>query len=263
MEKKHIYSIVILCLAVSLGLYGCAPMQINGGGTLPSTSGNIKDKANFGFSANNCNPRIITGDFNYHDKNALGLPDGGVKLNGEVLEVAKCSEGDNSSYSGITCGICNLQFCNGCSWPDGWETCVSDFLTDPMGYCQDIEPIPPNLYGVVFRFTSTNPRYPGSGAGVACITDNGQGSKAIDKDKLVLIIATGQYAGYVNQGPVKGNISSAPCCHDLCQTGFPPVPSCDPCIADVCAINSHCCTTGWDSSCIEQAKTTCGLVCAE
>lgn len=262
MKKHNLYSIMMLSLVVALGLYGCTPMQINGGGTLPSTSGNAGDKTNFGFYGNNCTPGIITGTFNYHDKKAAGWPNGGVKLNGVVVEVAKCSEGANFNNTGIACGICNLQFCNCPGWPTTVETCVLNFiLAGPSGFCQDMNPIPSNLYGVSFQFTSTNPRYPGSGLGVACITDNGQGMNAIAEDNVVLIIANGQYKGYINQGPLQGNTEAGPCCHDLCITGFPPVLSCDPCVAEVCAADSHCCATTWDSACITEAQSICGLVC--
>jgi hypothetical protein len=211
MKIQAMYSIVTLCMAVALGSYGCAPIQVSGGGTLPSSSGGVKDKANFGFEGNSCTPGAIAGTFNYHDKKASDWPDGGVKLNGEVIEAAKCSEWDDSNNSGIACAICNTQFCNCPYWPYDWGSCIAGVLEDPLGNCPDMQDIPANLYGVAFRFESTNPRYPGSGMGVACIMDNGQGSKATDNDNLVLIIAPGQYFGYVNQGPVQGNIASEPC----------------------------------------------------
>ena len=255
------FSIVVLSLAVALGSYSCAPTQINGGGTLPSTSGNAKDKANFGFEGNSCTPGILTGTFNYHDKKSPDWPNGGVKLNGVVIEAAKCSELDLSTNPGIACGICNLQFCDCEYWPTEWESCVLGFLNDPEGYCQDID-VPDNLYGISFWFESTNPRYPGSGMGVACITDNGQGKKATAKDNLVIIIGQGQYYDYINQGSVKGNIGSEPCCHDLCLTGFPLDLSCDPCVAEVCAEDSSCCDTAWDQGCIEKAQI-CGIVCVD
>lgn len=207
--KESSISIVISCLAVAFVLGNCAPVQINGGGTLPSTSGNAADKANFGFDGNSCGP-AVTGTFNYHDKKATGWPDGGAKLNGTVSELTKCSEWDDSSNYGIACGICNLQFCNCPDWPDNWQICALEFLDDPVNYCQGV-PIPDNLYGAGFRFRSTNPRYRGDGAGVACLTDNGEGSEAIDNDNVVLIIGVGQYEGYTNQGAVQGNISAQPC----------------------------------------------------
>lgn len=263
MKTYEIYSIVILCLAVTVGLYGCALTQIHGGGTLPSTSGNAVDKAIFGFYGNNCTSGLVTGTFNYHDKKAAGWPNGGVKLNGTVFDLAKCSEVGDNFEQGIACGICNLQFCNCPGWPGTLQNCVAGFFADPVGFCQDMKTIPDNLYGVGFDFTSTNPAYPGRGTGVACMTDNGQGKKAIDKDKVVLILGIGQYEGYINQGSVQGNISSAPCCHDLCLTGLPLFPSCDPCAVLVCAADSHCCATTWDVGCIAEAQSICGLVCAE
>lgn len=262
MRVYHI-SILALLLSIALGLYGCAPLQVDGGGTLPSTSGNAADKANFGLYGDNCTPGTITGTFNYHDRKAPGWPAGGVKLNGTVYEVAKCSEWANSpSNAWLACGICNLQFCECEGWPENWLTCALEFLADPTNYCQDVT-IPDNLYGVSFQYTSTNPRYRGIGAGIACITDNGQGSKAIGKDNLVLIIGTGQYEGYINQGTVQGNISTQLCCHDLCLTGFPPDPACDSCVTEVCAVDSECCTTSWDSVCVSEAIDICGLACAD
>lgn len=264
MKIPTVYRIVLLCLAAALVSYGCARMQANGGGTLASTSGQVKDKANFGFEGNSCTPGVTTGTFNYHDKRAPGWPDGGVKLNGEVIEAAKCSDWDYSNTSGIACGICNLQFCNCPSWPDDWESCVSGFLSDPFGYCQDMAPVPDNLYGAAFQFQSTNPRYPGSGIGVACLTDNGQGKKVTDKDHLVLIVGPGQYLGYVNQGAVKGNIAAEPCRHDLCVTGFPLVSSSgDLCVAAVCSQDAHCCDTAWDQECVDKVQSMCGLSCAD
>jgi hypothetical protein len=264
MKRYYIGSLAILSLVLVLGLFGCAPTQINGGGTLPSKSGTASDKANFGFSANNCTPGAMTGEFNYHDKNAPGWPNGGVKFNGTIFDAGKCSEFGSFGGYALACTVCNLQFCNGSGWPNQWESYLSSFLADPLGFCPEVASrVPNNLYAAAFQFKSTNPRYPGSGTGVVCLRDNGQGKKAIDKDHVTLIIGPGQYYGYTNQGPVQGNVSSGPCCHDLCVSGFPPASSCDPCIAQVCAVDAHCCTTAWDSSCIEQAVTTCALICAQ
>ena len=111
------YATYVVCLGITLIICNCAPAQINGGGTLPSNSGNARDKANFGFYGNSCGP-VMTGTFNYHDKKAPGWPDGGAKLNGTVTELRRCSELDDGSNSGIACGICNLQFCDCPGWPE-------------------------------------------------------------------------------------------------------------------------------------------------
>ncbi len=51
------------------------------------------------------------------------------------------------------------------------------------------------------------------------------------------------------------------CSHDFCNVGDPLAQDCDPCAASVCAFDSYCCTTAWDSRCVEEAANTCGLTC--
>lgn len=48
-----------------------------------------------------------------------------------------------------------------------------------------------------------------------------------------------------------------------CTESTTPLPaSTDACVADVCAADPHCCTTAWDSSCVDQVQTVChDLVC--
>ncbi len=51
------------------------------------------------------------------------------------------------------------------------------------------------------------------------------------------------------------------CTHDLCQSGDALVEGCDPCVSAVCAADPYCCATAWDSRCIEQVTSACGLSC--
>lgn len=51
------------------------------------------------------------------------------------------------------------------------------------------------------------------------------------------------------------------CAHDTCQVGEPLEQGCDPCTQTVCDLDPYCCTTAWDSRCVEQAADTCGLTC--
>jgi hypothetical protein len=51
------------------------------------------------------------------------------------------------------------------------------------------------------------------------------------------------------------------CEHDLCETGVALDPTCDPCVAQVCAADSFCCEVEWDSVCVGQAEGICGLDC--
>jgi hypothetical protein len=50
-------------------------------------------------------------------------------------------------------------------------------------------------------------------------------------------------------------------CGDECQPGPPQLESCSPCVAQVCAVDSFCCTYQWDAICVNEAQTFCGLTC--
>ncbi|MFT3771817.1 MAG: hypothetical protein QM820_40930 [Minicystis sp.] len=48
-----------------------------------------------------------------------------------------------------------------------------------------------------------------------------------------------------------------------CTAGTTPLAATsDACVADVCAVDSHCCTTAWDSTCVNQVQSVChDLIC--
>jgi hypothetical protein len=49
-----------------------------------------------------------------------------------------------------------------------------------------------------------------------------------------------------------------------CTTGTPLSGASDACVASVCAIDSFCCTTAWDSLCVAEVRTVCdSLTCPE
>lgn len=59
---------------------------------------------------------------------------------------------------------------------------------------------------------------------------------------------------------VMGNM----CAHGLCETGAPLNAACDPCVNTICNLtaygrppDSSCCTTAWDSECVDQVYTKC------
>ena len=57
----------------------------------------------------------------------------------------------------------------------------------------------------------------------------------------------------------KTGSSVFPCdCHDVCVTGPPLSPSCDPCAETVCSFFPSCCTTTWDDLCVILATVVCG-----
>ena len=145
--------------------------EVSGGGWLTTDRG----KANFGFSASNCeDPANPTGTFNFHDKTAPGFV-GGVKINGEVVNVGQCT---------LDAG------CKPEEQPD---------LECPKGG-----------YVVQVTYTSTNPRLPGTGTAVACLVDNGEGINGTG-DLAGLIVGDGPFEGYQVRGTIKGNIQAHLC----------------------------------------------------
>ena len=59
-------------------------------------------------------------------------------------------------------------------------------------------------------------------------------------------------------------LSCPDCAHSRCDGGGMLDPNCDTCVAAVCAADSYCCDTAWDSLCVEEVRTICGNhTCAE
>jgi len=54
------------------------------------------------------------------------------------------------------------------------------------------------------------------------------------------------------------------CAHSKCEIGDVVDPICDTCVAAVCAYDSYCCDTMWDSLCVQHVRTVCNsLACDE
>jgi len=47
------------------------------------------------------------------------------------------------------------------------------------------------------------------------------------------------------------------CAHDECTSGVKLTSGCSACVTKVCAQDSYCCTTKWDSLCIGDVKSIC------
>ncbi len=52
------------------------------------------------------------------------------------------------------------------------------------------------------------------------------------------------------------------CAHDDCATGGPLANGCDACVTSICAVDSYCCTTAWDSICVGEVGSVCGKSCS-
>ena len=48
------------------------------------------------------------------------------------------------------------------------------------------------------------------------------------------------------------------CAHSECSAGTKLALGCDPCVTKVCAADSYCCNTKWDSQCVTEVSTSCG-----
>jgi hypothetical protein len=51
------------------------------------------------------------------------------------------------------------------------------------------------------------------------------------------------------------------CSHSICSSGSALRSDCDPCVTQVCAQDSYCCATNWNSICVAEVTTICGQSC--
>ena len=57
------------------------------------------------------------------------------------------------------------------------------------------------------------------------------------------------------------------CAHSLCENGSALTPGCDEppitpsCVTEVCNADSYCCNSAWDSLCVDEVTSICGLSC--
>ncbi|HEX7839240.1 MAG TPA: S53 family peptidase [Kofleriaceae bacterium] len=51
------------------------------------------------------------------------------------------------------------------------------------------------------------------------------------------------------------------CSHLLCNTGAALVSGCNSCATSICAADSFCCASSWDSICVGEVSSVCGLSC--
>jgi hypothetical protein len=51
------------------------------------------------------------------------------------------------------------------------------------------------------------------------------------------------------------------CAHPICSTGVDLQSGCDPCATQICAVDSYCCHTAWDSICVGEVSSVCHQSC--
>ena len=164
-------------LATTASLFGCAnPGKVTGGGSVVADDGT--KIATFAVNADTCSGDLnaAQGRLNWVDQER------GVKMNGTMTAHAVCvSEQD---------------------WQGTWVAEDCEWCAGSFGYGAEL---------AYFDYRSTNPKAPGSGSGVVCVKDNGEGKNNLDGDRLILTARSGVYSGYGASGLVRGNVQSHGC----------------------------------------------------
>jgi hypothetical protein len=90
------------------------------------------------------------------------------------------------------------------------------------------------------------------------------GSAALDPDGTSIWFS-GMYAEDPRQGSFTQGVAKVfgypVCAHDVCSTGTSLIASCQLCAEEVCSHDPHCCSTSWDSTCVGEVNSICGLSC--
>jgi hypothetical protein len=55
--------------------------------------------------------------------------------------------------------------------------------------------------------------------------------------------------------------STNTCTHAICSTGKALKTACDKCVKTICASDSYCCSTSWDSTCVGEVASICSQTC--
>jgi subtilisin family serine protease len=58
-----------------------------------------------------------------------------------------------------------------------------------------------------------------------------------------------------------GSLKVVTCGHSLCATGLKLIAGCHDCVDAICAVDAFCCATAWDSICVGEVLSVCGLTC--
>jgi len=73
---------------------------------------------------------------------------------------------------------------------------------------------------------------------------------------------TGADAGGTDAGGTDaGGADAGSCAHAVCSSGAKLAKTCDPCVTKVCAQDSFCCASSWDSTCVGEVASICGQTC--
>lgn len=182
--------LTLSALGCAVLLTACTPALYSVGGTMPSVNGGKgMEKAQFSLLGNSCDGfENSTGSMTYHDKSVFN-PNGkglGLQFTALVIAVSDCSNPQGSEEAEL------------CADEELLEVCAQFGSTAPIKF-------------FFANYVSTNKTLPGSGLAFGCVQDNGQGRKALFKDKAFISLEDGPYDGYYNVGTIQGNIQTYVC----------------------------------------------------
>jgi hypothetical protein len=63
-------------------------------------------------------------------------------------------------------------------------------------------------------------------------------------------------------GSICGKSCGATCAHAICTVGTKLATGCDPCVTQICTVDSYCCANSWDSICVGEVASVCGKSCS-
>jgi hypothetical protein len=58
---------------------------------------------------------------------------------------------------------------------------------------------------------------------------------------------------------VEQDLAETTCGHSICEVGAAVSSTCDTCVVNICSRDPFCCNTSWDSICVNEVSTICGL----
>ncbi len=171
--------------ALTLGAGPC-PGRVTGGGIL----GGLNGRDTIAVTGDSCGA-TTKGEFEY----VAHVSE--VKMHGDVVGVTQCvaTGVDQNGNLITTCPQCQAL----------------STLLNPSGQTFGLGAAD---FEVDVSYRSTNPAFPGNGQALACVSDNGQGSKSTGPDVAFVQVVSGPFAGYTNFGDVQGNIQ-----HHKCKSG--------------------------------------------
>jgi hypothetical protein len=75
----------------------------------------------------------------------------------------------------------------------------------------------------------------------------------------------GEVASICNQSctakPPPSEAGPSTCAHASCATGAALASDCEPCVAQLCALDPYCCGVEWDATCVGEVGAICGKSC--